>query len=151
MKSDANTSCESHVARSLAAEDLRCGDFVAILHEVVEWPSFFWCGDPQLLPPDQPVRLVCRAGDGGVPLKVKAICLPFVFVKQPCGKHRVLDVRQHRLVRLGDGYCRTIVLLIILARLVVANIDRLSAQGIRRQEAFLALPQHRQQKMNESS
>jgi hypothetical protein len=104
MESQATTTAQTHVSRSLAAEDLRCGDFVAILHEISEWPSFFWSCDPQLLPPDEPVRLVGRASDGGTPLRVKAICLPFVFVKQPCGQHRTLDVRQHRLVRLSADY-----------------------------------------------
>jgi hypothetical protein len=106
VKSATEPSTESFVARSLAAEDLRCGDFVAILQETVEWPSFFWDSDPQLLPPEQPVRLVTRGRDGGTPLKVKAICLPFVLVKKPDGGHRTLDVRQHRLVRLSGKYAQ---------------------------------------------
>ena len=44
----------------------------------------------------------CHTDDCGLPLKVKAICLPFVFVKKPCGKHRTLDFRQQRLVRSPD-------------------------------------------------
>ena len=109
MESQTTTSDETIVARSLAAEDLRCGDFVSILHEIVEWPSFLWSGcDSLLLPPDQPVRLVSRSSDCGTPLKVKAICLPFVFVKQPCGTHRTLDVRQHRLVQLSRDYAEQV-------------------------------------------
>lgn len=108
MNSETTTSTETNVSRSLAAEDLRCGDFVAILHEIVEWPSFFWSCDVQLLPPDELVRLQCRVTDGGTPLKVKAICLPFVFVKKPCGQHRILDVRQHRLVRLSSDYSKPV-------------------------------------------
>ena len=107
MNSDVTTS-ETYVSRSLAAEDLKCGDFVGILHEIVEWPSFLWSSDPQLLPPHELVRLQCRASDGGTPLKVKAICLPFVFVKKPCGQHRILDVRQHRLVRLSGDYAEPV-------------------------------------------
>jgi hypothetical protein len=108
MVSQTDTS-ESHVSRSLAAEDLRCGDFVAILHEITEWPSFFWCcADPQLLPPEELVRLVTRSSDAGTPLKVKAISLPFVFVRKPCGGHLTLDVRQHRLVRLSAEYARAV-------------------------------------------
>ncbi len=108
MKSNATTNKETYVSRSLAAEDLKCGDFVGILHEIVEWPSFFWSCDGQLLPPDELVRIACRASDGGTPLKVKAICLPFVFVKKPCGQHRILDVRQHRLVRLSREYAKPV-------------------------------------------
>ncbi len=99
---------ESTLARSLAPEDLSCGDFVAVVQEIVEWPSFFWSCDAQLLPPDEPVRLAVRSSEGGTPLKIKAICLPFVFVKRPCGTHRTLDVRQHRLVRLSAAYASTV-------------------------------------------
>ncbi|HEX5105717.1 MAG TPA: hypothetical protein VFV87_17980 [Pirellulaceae bacterium] len=104
---DSRAPTTTDVSRALAAEDLRCGDYVAILHEVVEWPSFFWCAaDPHLLPPDQPVRLATRSSEAGTPLKVKAISLPFVLVKKPCGEHLALDVRQHRLVRLSADYAR---------------------------------------------
>ena len=108
MKSHAATTDESLAARSLPPEDLKRGDFVAVLHEIDEWPSFFWHADPQILRPDEPVRLVRHPDDGGTPLKVRAICLPFVFVKTPVGQQRVLDVRRHRLVRLSDKYARTV-------------------------------------------
>src|SRR4051794_24790738 len=98
MKAQIETTCETHVSKSLAPEDLRCGDFVSILSEVVEFPSFWWSCDPQLMPPQEPVRLRCHTSDCGTPMKVKAICLPFVFIKKPCGGHRTLDVRQQRLV-----------------------------------------------------
>lgn len=104
MKSETTTSTDGLVSRSLAAEDLAQGDYVGILSEIVEWPSFFWHCDAQLLPPGELVRLQCRTSDGGTPLKVKAICLPFVFVKSPAGEHRILDVRRHRLVRLSSDY-----------------------------------------------
>jgi len=106
MKELADNKDEACVARSLAAEDLRCGDFVAILHETVEWPSFFWSCDAQLLPPSEPIRIVYRPTEGGMPLKVKAICLPFVFVKHPSDQYQTLDVRRHQLVRLTRSYAR---------------------------------------------
>jgi hypothetical protein len=106
MKSPTATRAASTISRPLAAEDLRCGDFVGILSETVEWPSFFWHCDGQILPPDQPVRLTCKASAGGTPLKVKAISLPFVFVKRPGGQHQTLDVRRHQLVRLSPKYAR---------------------------------------------
>jgi hypothetical protein len=108
MKPETQTTSDCYVARSLPPEDLKCGDFVAIVQEIAEWPSFFWGCDPQLLPPHEPVRMVTRGSEGGTPLKVKAICLPFVFVKKPCGGHRTLDVRQHRLVRLNGKYARAV-------------------------------------------
>lgn len=103
-----NSECEAYVARSLAAEDLRRGDFVGILHETMEVPSFHWTCDGQLLPPDELVRIVYRPTEGGTPLKVKAICLPFVFVKNPNGQHQTLDVRRHNLVRLSQSYARVV-------------------------------------------
>lgn len=99
-----STNCESHTAKILAAEDVRCGDFVGILREVVEYPPFFWDCAGEASVPREPVRVPVRAADGGVPLKVKAICLPFLLVKTPQGQHRTLDVRQCELVRLGSDY-----------------------------------------------
>ena len=107
MKASATTSDETNVARPLAGEDLRCGDFVSVLYEIVEWPSFFWTCNPSL-PADEPVRLPTRPSDSGTPLKVKSICLPFVFVKTPTGQHRTLDVRKHRLARLHDEYAEAV-------------------------------------------
>jgi hypothetical protein len=108
MKTEANLTDETIVARSLAAEDLRRGDFVSVLHEVVELPSYFWSCDSHVLPPAETVKVPIWPADGGTPLKVKQICLPFVFVKLPCGKHRTLDVRRHRLVKLSEAYARTV-------------------------------------------
>ena len=109
MKSTAiNQKCEAYVARPLAAEDLRCGDFVGILHETVEVPSYHWTCDGHLLPPDELVRIVYRPTEGGTPLKVKAICLPFVFVKHPSGQHQTLDFRRLQLVRLSEPYARLV-------------------------------------------
>ena len=108
MKLEETSSCDTSVSRSLAAEDLKCGEFVGILYETVEYPSFWWSCDPQVLSPSEPVRMHCHTTDCGIPLKVKAICLPFVFVKKPCGEHRTLDLRQHRLVRLSREYARTV-------------------------------------------
>src|SRR5438105_4293111 len=68
------------LAASVAPEDLRCGDSVAILSLTREYPSFFWCSDAAMMANNEPVRVSYMWPDGGVPLKIKAICLPFVFV-----------------------------------------------------------------------
>lgn len=96
------------LAASVAAEDLECGDYVAILSEVCEFPSFFWCSDATLLPPHEPVRMKFQSRTGGVPLKIRAICLPFVFVKTPKGQFETLDVRRQQLVRLDRRYAETV-------------------------------------------
>ena len=102
------TEANSELSKSLAAEDVRRGDFVSILYEIQDVPSFLWSCDAHFLPPDEPVRMKWRTSDCGTPLKVKAVCLPFVFVKKPCGEHCTLDVRQHCLVRLSPHYARTV-------------------------------------------
>src|SRR4029453_8801147 len=85
MRSPANTA-EAHLATSLAPEDIGPGDFVSILYELLELPSYFWSCDAQLLPPSEPIRMPWRTADCGTPLKVKAVCLPFIFVKHPSGE-----------------------------------------------------------------
>jgi hypothetical protein len=99
---------ETTIAASVAAEDLATGDYVTILSEVYELPSFFWTCDATILPPEEPVRIKFKSLRGGTPLKVKAICLPFVFVKTPKGDHETLDVRRQQLARLDRRYAETV-------------------------------------------
>lgn len=94
------------LAATLAPEDFQPGAMVAILNEIGEYPSFFWCADASTLPPDEPVRIRWRAGDGGRPLKVVAVCLPFVCLEDPCGGVRTIDVRTTECVRLHRDYAR---------------------------------------------
>ena len=93
-----------HIAKPLAPEDIRTGDLVAPLHVTYEFPSFFWCGDSAVLPPSEPVRIQQLPPGSGIPLKVKAVCLPFVFVASPSGEPQALDVRQYQLARLAPSY-----------------------------------------------
>lgn len=92
------------LVKALAPEDIRTGDFVTPLHEVLEFPSFFWLADSSLMPPDELVRLQIVSRGGGVPLKVKSVCLPFVLVKSPSGRQRTLDLRSFRLARLDREF-----------------------------------------------
>ena len=94
------------LAKTLAPEDIRPGDFVALLHEVAELPSFFWCGDAPLESSEQPIRMQFIPEDSGLPLRVKSICLPFVLVRQANGQRQTLDIRRSRLARLDAGYAR---------------------------------------------
>jgi hypothetical protein len=108
MKTHIRSNAETHVAKTVAGDDLRCGDFVTILNETIEFPSFLWGGDCQITAMDEPVRMRLRGDCGGIPLKVKAICLPFVFVKLPRGRHATLDMRQCHLVRLNRSYATSV-------------------------------------------
>ena len=98
---------DTHLAKCLAAEDIRCGDMVAILDTTYEYPSFLWHAEPHQLPPTETIRIRFLGDEHpGRPLKVKAICLPYVFVKQPDNRHITLDTRRCRLVRLSDAYAK---------------------------------------------
>jgi hypothetical protein len=108
MESMVLDECHAGLAASVAPEDLRCGDFVAVLTVIQEWPSFFWCLDSELSAREEPVRVVRTGTDDCAPLKIKAICLPFVFVKDVSGKYRTLDVRLCRLARLSPDYAQKV-------------------------------------------
>jgi len=97
----------SSIAATVAPEDLRCGDFVAILSELIELPSFFW---DNTVPSERGelVRLRRLPTDERAPLQVKAICLPFVFVQWPSGRCQTLDVRLETLARLERGYAKQV-------------------------------------------
>jgi hypothetical protein len=97
---------QSTLAKALAPEDICAGDFVAILHVVAELPSFLWCADPSTWPAREPVRIQFVPEAGGVPLRVKSVCLPFVLVKLPFGDEKSLDVRRCQLARLDRAYAK---------------------------------------------
>jgi hypothetical protein len=101
-----SAAADSKTAKVLAPEDVRAGDYVALLHVVREMPSFWWCGGIGTIPPDEPVRVPFVPRNGGVPFQVRSICLPFVLVKTPSGELRNLDVRRFRLVRLDRTHAR---------------------------------------------
>jgi hypothetical protein len=105
MKAITKTPLEPGVASTVAPEDLNCGDYVAVLNIVCEVPSFMWCGES--LSPDEPVRIKFQSGTG-TPLKIKAICLPFVFVKFPNGTTQTLDIRRTQFVRLNSDYAKVV-------------------------------------------
>jgi hypothetical protein len=107
MKTDVSTNQSTTTAASVAPEDLKCGDFVAVLSEVIEVPSYLWMN---LVTTERETlfRMRCIPSGTGLPLKVKAICLPFVFVKPPTGQFETIDIRRVQLVRLDESYGRKV-------------------------------------------
>jgi hypothetical protein len=99
---------ETGLAAAVAPEDLRRGDFVALLSVLHEYPSFFWCCDSSMAAREEPVRPQPTGTGDAAPLKIKAICLPFVFVKDTTGKYHTLDVRLCRFARLSVEYGRKV-------------------------------------------
>lgn len=102
MNAQTETTSDTTVAARVAGEDIRSGDFVTVLHEVVEYPSFLWCCSAVTLEEDQPVRVRYLPRNQGEPRKVVAVCLPFVYVKNVKGNVIGVDTRQHELVRLDS-------------------------------------------------
>ncbi len=100
MKTTTETRSATTVAARIAGEDIAIGDFVTVLSEIIEVPSFLWCCSSVSLPPDEPVRIRYLPRDVGEPHKVAAVCLPFVYATRPNGKLMALDTRQQQLVRL---------------------------------------------------
>ena len=94
---------ESSLAKALAPEEIRRGDFVAPLYVISEWPTWFW-DDDGLQSREEPVRLRLTPREEAQPLKVRSVCLPFVLIKTPAGEERTLDVRKCRLARLDKAF-----------------------------------------------
>ena len=99
-KSEVRSKTAITVAARIAGEDIAQGDYVTILSEIIELPSFLWNCSSVSLPPDEPVRLRYLPRSVGEPHRVVRVCLPFVYAKRPRGTLIAFDTRQQQLVRL---------------------------------------------------
>lgn len=108
MKVNTKSVPQPTLAARVSGEDLACGDYVAVLTQIVEFPSFFWdsCTSTS---PGELVRMQVIPQDAGTPLKVVAICLPFVYVRHPQGMLHTLDTRKAQLARL-DRRCAKLII-----------------------------------------
>jgi hypothetical protein len=100
------SAAEATLAKALAPEEVRPGDFVTPLSVVAEVPSWFWFCEGWNLPVNEPVRIRFISPAEGVPMKVKSLCLPFVLVKQASGQSATLDLRKCQLARLDRSFAR---------------------------------------------
>ena len=100
MDTTTNIHYQTSVAARIAGEDLRKGDFVTVLNETVELPSFLWNCSEVSFPADEPVCIRYMAHDAGQPYRVIDVCLPFVYAKRARGGMKVIDTRRQQLVRL---------------------------------------------------
>jgi hypothetical protein len=101
MKTEITRQTETTAAATVAGEDLVRGDYVALLNQTVEFPSFLWDAWGASLSPHEWVRLKMIPDTAGLPLKVIAVCLPFVYAKIPTGDIATIDTRRMQLVRLN--------------------------------------------------
>ncbi len=90
------------LARSIAPEDIKAGQYLAILAEVEETEPLFLTGE-SWRSADLPIRYesFCHYVE---PLKVLAVCVPFVFIRYVTGDVRTLDCRQTRFAHLPEEY-----------------------------------------------
>ena len=95
---------ELRTSSSIAPEDIRRGDYIAILRQVCEYVPMFAEGKPE--DGDLPRRILMLPKQGGLPLRVVEVCLPFVLVEQVDGTHATLDARRSRFARLTEEYAR---------------------------------------------
>jgi len=100
---------QSHITcQPIAPEDISIGVHIIVLHQMHEYPSFYWCGvDATVLAPDQPVRITWLPFTPE-PLRVRSICLPYILVKTPDGDRELLDVRRASLALIPEPLGRTI-------------------------------------------
>ena len=108
MKVATQTELKTTVAARIAGEDIACGDYVAVMNEIIELPSFLWSCSGASLAADEPVRVRYVARDAGEPYKVIGVCLPFVYAKTHRGRVVVIDTRQRQLVRLDQDCASTV-------------------------------------------
>jgi hypothetical protein len=100
------TAAEATLAKALAPEDVRRGDFVTPLYVVAEVPSYWWFEDNWSLPRNQPIRIRLTPPGEGAPLKVRSVCLPFVLVKSATQDQRTIDLRNCQLARLDRQHAK---------------------------------------------
>jgi hypothetical protein len=103
---ESTAAAEATLAKALAPEEIRPGDFVTPLYVVAEVPSYWWCGEAWSLPLDEPVRIRLTPNCNGMPLRVKSVCLPFVLAKNPAGEQGTIDLRNCQLARLNKSHAR---------------------------------------------
>lgn len=100
MRTRTEFQLEPSAAATIAGEDIACGDYVALLNETVDYPSFLWDACGTSLSPHEHVRVKTIPATAGHPLRVIAICLPFVYGKTPSGETVTVDTRRAQLVKL---------------------------------------------------
>ena len=96
------------VSRRLAPEDIQVGNFVTILQQVLELPTFLWLGETAAVDRERPVAYRHTPANSGEPLKVLAVCLPFVYVENTSGEPATLEVRRSELAELPASYVEVI-------------------------------------------
>lgn len=99
---------DTTLAKPLAPEEVRPGDYVAVLDQEYQYPAIVWFYEPPMGRESEVIRVRIRPPETVAPLRVIDACLPFVFVKPPKGEGQTLDLRAVRLARLDRDYARRV-------------------------------------------
>ncbi len=96
---------EMEIARAVAPEDIRPGEYVSVLHVVCEcmpppWERADWNGRLS--------RVLLLPSGNPSPVQVVDVCIPYVLVKTARGKRRMIDVRKYRLARVSEEFGRRV-------------------------------------------
>lgn len=94
------------IAKLLAPEDVSVGDFVAVLSVEHEYPWVSYYFEPPMAGQEEVVRVRLRPCRPCAPMRVEAICLPFIFVRTATGDTQTIDVRAMRLAKLSPKYAK---------------------------------------------
>lgn len=106
IQHDIGDQASASLARPLAPEDICPGQHVAVLRVTYEVPSFVWDCCDSFGDRSELVRLSMLPDHTGEPLKVKAVCLPFVWGRTSSGQEGALDIRRVQLARVDEPYAR---------------------------------------------
>lgn len=91
--------------RVLSPEDIQVGDQIALTHIhiqlVPDMIEVFLAGQTI-----EPIRMTAMPGDSGWPIKVLAVCLPFLMTETVTGSRCVIDTRRYEFVRVSDAYAK---------------------------------------------
>jgi hypothetical protein len=97
-----------NAVQSLAADDVDVGDFVVVMHVTLQYPSFLWCHEPVAFSRPEMIPLSWMPCDGGKPLEVIAVCIPFLLVERVDGTRETLDLRQCRIARTSPEFAKKV-------------------------------------------
>lgn len=89
--------------RPFCPEDVRAGDFVMVMRESFDlvWPGCF-PGEGSL----RVERVSLVPNETGMPVRVEAVCVPFVLVRDARGRRSMIDTRRVELARVSGRFGR---------------------------------------------
>lgn len=92
-------------SRLIGPEDLAVGQYVTIAEETDEYVVR---SDADVSPTLFVQSVTTMAGYAGWPSRIKAVSLPYVFVKRASGSLAVFDLRRHRLALLAPEFGKAV-------------------------------------------